>query len=89
MVRGRRSERVNGGRTLADRAVDGRRARSPLVAERHVLLKADKVKTLWDDLVCEFLLYTRIANKQCRPLLMCDNEFCTFYIIMCCLASQR
>jgi len=29
-----------------DRAVDGRRVRSPLVAERHVLLKADKVITV-------------------------------------------
>ena len=43
MVRGRRSERLNGARASAERAVDGRRVRSPLVAERHVLLKADKV----------------------------------------------
>lgn len=43
MVRGRRSERQNESRASADRAVDGRRVRSPLVAERHVLLKADKV----------------------------------------------
>jgi len=42
VVRGRRSERLNG----TDRAVDGRRVRSPLVAERHVLLKADKVITV-------------------------------------------
>ena len=42
-VRGRRSERLSGGRVSADRAVDGRRIRSPLVAERHILLKADKV----------------------------------------------
>jgi len=43
VVRGRRSERQNDGRVSADRAADGRRIRSPLVAERHVLLKADKV----------------------------------------------
>jgi len=36
---------MNGSRVSADRAVDGRRVRSPLVAERHVLLKADKVAT--------------------------------------------
>lgn len=46
MVRGRRSERLNGGRVSADRSVDGRRVRSPLVAERHILLKADKVIAL-------------------------------------------
>ena len=43
VVRGRRSERLNSGRVSADRAVEGRRIRSPLVAERHILLKADKV----------------------------------------------
>jgi len=43
LVRGRRSERLSGGRTSTESAMDGRRIRSPLVAERHILLKADKV----------------------------------------------
>jgi len=46
-----------------DRAVDGRRIRSLLVAERHILLKADKVTT-WENDFCIDLVWL-FANRHC------------------------
>lgn len=75
VVRGRRSERLNGSRVSADRAVDGRRVRSPLVAERHVLLKADKVTT-WKNF---FVLLLYCKQTVCGLAL---KEFCLVYVNM-------
>ena len=64
MVRGRRSERLNGVRVSTDRTVDGRRTRSPLMAERHILLKADKVTVCENDFSVNFLYIC--SDKNCR-----------------------